>query len=248
MEGRIIMANPDHPSPSERIVAGLAKLSVVLRHEAWRVSGGRGLTPTQSQILAVLAGSPDGMGVKEVSRRLAVTIATASESISALVHKGLVCKTVAQTDRRAVVLRLTEAGRREVRLGEPWQASMLEAVRSLPESEQAGMLRGLIGMIRSLQARGSVPTARMCVECTYFRPHEYPGTPKPHHCQFIDAPIGDVDLRLDCKDMQRAPAEVRSRLWEVFVNGSPLDGQGPGERRSPSKPRHHVHSSKGIRS
>jgi hypothetical protein len=114
---------------------------------------------------------------------------------------------------------------------------MVDAVESLPEAERAGLLRGLIGMIRSLQERGAVPTARMCVDCRYFRPNEYPGMAKAHHCGYIDSPIGDSDLRIDCGEMEPVGNELASRLWSVFVNGQPLDHQGPGRRRSPSKSR-----------
>ncbi|MCL4221924.1 MAG: MarR family winged helix-turn-helix transcriptional regulator [Phycisphaerales bacterium] len=222
---------------SDRILAGLSKLSLVMRHESWRAAGQRGLTPTQAQILSILAGSANPIGPKEVARQMAITLGTASEAISSLVSKGLVRKATSETDGRAVVLSLTKPGVREAATASAWPASMVEAIDALPESERTGLLRGLIGMIRTLQEQGAVPTARMCVGCTYFRPNEYPDTPKPHHCLLIDAPIANSDLRIDCPEMEPAAEEVRPKLWSVFVNGQPLDNQGPGHRRSPSKSR-----------
>ena len=232
------------PDTADRIVAGLSKISLVLRHEAWRSSGGRGLTPTQSQILSILAGSIDPTGVKEVARQTAITMGTASEAVSSLVAKGLVRKQPSGSDGRAVVLSLTITGARAAAAAAEWPASMVEAVESLPEAERAGLLRGLIGMIRSLQERGAVPTARMCVGCTHFRPNEYPEAAKAHHCLLIGAPIGDSDLRIDCAEMEPVGNELATRLWSVFVNGQPLDHHGPGRRRSPSKSRQTIHISK----
>ncbi|MBX3364589.1 MAG: winged helix-turn-helix transcriptional regulator [Phycisphaeraceae bacterium] len=218
-------------------MAGFAKIALVMRHEAWRSAGRRGLTPTQAQILSVLGSAREPIGLTEVASRMAISLATASEALSSLVSKGLVRKSRSEADARAIVLTLTRQGIRESSKAGEWPDSMLEAARSLPEQERAALLRGLIGMIRELQERGSIPTARMCVGCTYFRPNEYPGAPRPHHCLLIDAPIADADLRIDCAEMEPAEADLRPRLWNVFVNGTPLDHAGPGRRRSPSESR-----------
>ncbi len=227
--------SPAHaPTTAQRVVAGLSKVALVFRHAQWAASRERGLTPTQAQILAVVAGNrePRGMGVKAVAAQMAVTMATASEAVGALVEKGLLRKETDEADGRAVVLTLTARGGREAARASEWPGAIVEAVDAMPESERATLLRGLVGMVRSMQERGMVPTARMCVECRYFRPNEHPGQAKPHHCQFIGAPIGDADLRLDCAEMEPtgndADTPTRARLWEVFVNGQPLDQYGPG--------------------
>lgn len=229
--------DPTDLTAPDRIMAGLAKIALVMRHEAWRASGERGLTPTQSQILAVINGNTEPVGIKEVARQLAVGMGTASEAVSALAAKGLVEKTPSEDDGRAVVLALTGRGRRQAAAAAEWPEGMLDAIASLPEREQAGLLRGLVGMVRSLQESGRVPTARMCVGCRFFRPNEYPGLARAHHCLFIGAPIGDADLRLDCTEMEPTDRGAAPRLWSVFLNGEALDPDGPGRRRSPSKSR-----------
>lgn len=211
---------------AERVLAGLAKVSMVMRQESWRSSGDRGLTPTQAQVLAVLSGSREAMGIKAVAQHLAVTMATASEAVSTLVEKGLVEKTRDERDGRAIVLALTDSGEREARLTGQWPDAMRSAVDGLPTGEQAALLRGLIGMIRTLEEQGAIPTTRMCVGCRFFRPNEYAGRAKPHHCALIDSPIGNEDLRLECPEMEPVGAGGRKRLWQVFLEGRPL-GDGP---------------------
>jgi hypothetical protein len=39
---------------------------------------------------------------------------------------------------------------------------------------------------------------------------------RPHHCAFVDAPVGDGELRLDCPDHATAPAEQAEETWRVF--------------------------------
>ncbi len=242
-ESRRTPQPPDQTA--ERIVAGLSKIALAFRHAQWTASGRSGLTPTQSQILSIVAAGPPGnpgqpatMGVKAVAEHLAVTVATASEAVGTLVDKGLLRKRPDATDGRAVVLTLTVRGKREAASaaaggegGSGWTSAIVAAVGDMPGAERSLLLRGLVGMVRSMQARGMVPTSRMCVECTHFRPNEYPGKPKSHHCLYIDGPIGDADLRIDCAEMQPAGAPERERLWEVFVNGQPLDRHGPGRAR-----------------
>jgi hypothetical protein len=48
--------------------------------------------------------------------------------------------------------------------------------------------------------------------CSYFRPNGHRGA-APHHCDFIDALMGDQDLRLDCGEHAEAPPALRETLW-----------------------------------
>jgi hypothetical protein len=78
-------------------------------------------------------------------------------------------------------------------------------------------------MIRTLQERGRIPVARMCVSCRYFQPFRYPDPDRPHHCAFVDAPFGDGELRLDCPDHAAAPAEQAARTWRTFRASASTD-------------------------
>lgn len=230
---------PPSPSTSRlpqdlpaRVAAGLAKIALVYRHEAWRASGERGLTPTQSQILATIAGATRPIGIKSIAEALAITMGTVSAAVSTLVEKGLVRKERSASDARAIVLELTPEGERRADAAAAWPDTVLDAAAALPDRDQAGLIRGLVGLIRALQDRGSVPTSRMCVNCRFFRPNVYPGQQRAHHCMYIDEPIGDADLRVECQEMEPAPDDLRPRLWQVFLEGRPFD-DSEGERLTP---------------
>lgn len=213
---------------ASQVATGLAKLALVFRHEAWQATGEHGLSPTQAQILAVIAGSLAPVGLSGVAEQLAITAGTASAAISTLVEKRLIEKRRSRQDGRAITLRLTARGRRIASTAAEWPGTVLSAAAALPDRDQAGLVRGLVALIRELQEKGAVPTSRMCVGCKYFRPNEYPGERKKHHCQYIDAPIGDSDLRVDCAEMEPISAELAPRLWRVFVEGRPLEHDGHG--------------------
>jgi DNA-binding MarR family transcriptional regulator len=209
------------PLPSEqplarRVTTGLAKVGLALKQQAWAEAGGRGLTPTQGQVLALLRASPAGLRLGVLAEQLGVTAATTSDSVAALHRKGLVAKLPMTGDGRAVLVRLTPAGIREAAAAAAWPDFLLEAVDELPPDEQAAFLRGLVTMIRTLQERGRIPVARMCVSCRFFQPFRHPDADRPHHCAFVDAPFGDGELRLDCPDHAAAPAEQAARTWQAF--------------------------------
>lgn len=205
------------------LATGLAKIGLVLRHQAWQVAQDAGLTPTQSQVLASIGSTPEGwLSVSEIARHLAVTQPTASDAVAALERKRLVVRSRSSDDARVVRVKLTAMGRRRAHEGADWPDALLSAIGELDPAEQGAFLKGLIKMIRSLQEKGQIPTARMCATCTYFRPHAHPGTQAPHHCAYVDAPLRDTDLRLDCGEHEQASDAARPRLWQLFIEGRPL--------------------------
>jgi DNA-binding MarR family transcriptional regulator len=205
-----------------KVTSGLAKVGIAMRHHAWAESGPRGLNPTQGQLLALLrAAGGVGLRVSELAERLAIAPATVSDSVTALARKRLVAKERDPTDARAVVVFLTSLGQSEAQAAAGWPDVLLEAVGMLEPVEQATLYRALIKMVRSLQLRGRIPVSGMCVTCRFFQPNTYPGTAAPHHCALVDAPFGDVQLRLDCPEHQAAASDDAERAWAGLAGGQP---------------------------
>jgi DNA-binding MarR family transcriptional regulator len=204
---------------ASRVVTALNKLALVLRWGAWQQSGRHGLHPTQAQIVTLLAARPKGMRLRDLAAALGVTPATTSDSVAALLRKGLVDKSPAPGDARAVVVTVTPDGLREAAEISTWPDAMLAAVDDLDVAEQGVLLRVLVKMIRSLQERQAIPAARMCVTCQFFDPYAHPGSDRPHHCRFVDAPFGDAELRVDCLDHVAAAPARQAELWARFAGG-----------------------------
>jgi DNA-binding MarR family transcriptional regulator len=205
----------------DHIAAGLGKVAVALRSQAWEGGTARGLTPTQGQILVLLSERGGaGMRLNEVAQALCITAATASDAVASLAEKSLLAKQRSVDDHRALVIRLTAAGRREAASTAGWIDVVKTGVRSLTPEEQAVFLRGLTKVIRSLQDQGVISVARMCASCTYFQPYVHADTSKPHHCGFVDRPMGDAHLRIDCAEFVPGSYAEGARRWDVFVSGS----------------------------
>ena len=188
-------------STEQSILIGLSKVSLALKSQSWQDAGAYGVSPTQSQILALLqAKGSKGMRLSEVAAGLAVTPATASDAVRVLDLKGLVLKMRSAEDARAISIVLTPQGQQVAERTSCWSDLLLGAVDELSEPEQTVFLGGLTKMIRKLQESGQIPIAKMCVTCRFFQPNIYPDGDKPHHCDFVNASFGDRDLRIECPD------------------------------------------------
>ncbi len=205
-------------APARKLVAGLAKLGLAIRSQAWQEASRSGLTPTQGQMLGLLAASEGPQRLSHLAAELGVTAATASESLSALVDKGLASKRPDPDDRRAVAIALTRKGREEAAKAAEWPDFLLAGARALSSVEQEVFLRGVLKMIRDLQERGFIAPSRLCLTCVHFRPFAHPGDKAPHHCAFVDAPFGGGDLRLDCADHAPAPDAQADAAWRRFCS------------------------------
>jgi DNA-binding MarR family transcriptional regulator len=197
-----------------RIAQGLGKIGLALRHKSWESGGEQGLTPTQAQILTLVVQAP--RRPSDVADHLALTRPTVSNSVAALVAKGLVEKHADSEDARATWLHPTRAGRRRAAATESWTDFLASAADALTPAERESFYAGLVAMIRTLQERGAVPLSGMCTSCVHFEPNAHPGAEAPHHCRFVDAPLAASDLRLDCPDQERASEERRAETWERF--------------------------------
>lgn len=198
-----------------RVTSGLAKISMAIRHAAWRQGHQHALTPTQGEALLQLERSP-GSTLGELADALGVRASTASEAVDALEAKGLAQKNRRPEDRRQLALQLTTAGRKMTSEVALWPDFLAQVVEDLDPDEQAQLMRLLQRMIRKLQVRGQVPITRMCATCVHFKPWRHEDPDSPHHCGYVDLPFGDRDLRLDCSDHSEAPEADAEDLWRRF--------------------------------
>jgi len=219
--------------PREQLLAGLSKLGLVLRNEV-RNGSERSLRPAQAQVLALLHETSGEPRVSDVSTWMGVTLASASETVSALAEKGLVRKAPCSSDARATRLHLTAAGEREAERKQDWPDLLLSSVGQLDEREQGAFLRGLTKIIVSVQEQRRIPVTKMCVTCTYFRPHVYEGA-RPHHCDLVDARFGDLELRIECAEHVAADESSAAQARRAMgVRGSPEESSS-GQRAPASK-------------
>ncbi len=175
----------------------LERLSAFARQEAWRAAEVEGLTPTQADVLRLIADRPGGVRPTFAAAFVGVSQPTGSDSIAALERKGLVERCADLRDGRASLLRATRAGRALVRR---WTNSYAAIVNALSAADREALLGAALNAIRSLQSQGAIPAQRMCFTCANFIENAQPGTATPHHCQLLGVPLRIAELRVDCPE------------------------------------------------
>ena len=206
----------DSSDPTRQLAGGLERIGTYLRSAGWQGAEACGLTPTQADILTLLA-RRGPLRLQAVAAELGVTRPTASDAVTTLVGKGHLEKHRDARDARGIVLHLTTTGRRLAKSAEGWPADLTAELETLPEAERAAMLHGLTRVIRGLQQRGAIPVQRMCATCRFFRPNTHDDPARPHHCAFVDEAFGDARLRLDCNEHDAATAPDAAAAWERFT-------------------------------
>lgn len=213
----------DHAIESEPIVArlrdGFDRIAFVLRADMWAAAGEAGLNPTQAQVLGLLARRPAGLRPKDVAAHLSISAPSIADTLAALVRKGLVRRNADPNDARSAIVRATPEGARLGARLDRAASQVSDALAALPPKAQQDLLTAQIALIRELQAAGAIPLQRMCVTCRHFRPHAHPHAARPHHCAFVDAAIGEPDLRLDCGEHEAADPVARIANWNSVANG-----------------------------
>lgn len=209
------------PGIIDRIGDGFARVATAMRTEAWTAADVIGLNPTQLQILIFLVGRGKvGMRVKQIAAYLGVSQPTATDSINALTRKGFVEKLADPSDARAVAVAATAEGEAAVRRAGMIASATHDAFAALSTLEQEDLLFHLVKIIRTLQASGAIPEQRMCVNCRYFQPNAYPDPKAPHHCAFVNAAIGQGDLRIDCGEYETADPSSQTAAWTSLNRGA----------------------------
>lgn len=202
---------------SQRIANGIARLGVAMRHQSWQLAGTRGLTPTQGQVLSVLAGASEPLRLGAVVEALALTAATVSECVNVLAEKDLIKKVRDPQDGRAVRLSLTPQGRREAARACQWCDFLSAAMASLRPEELAVMLRCLTVTMHELQGREQLPPQRMCLNCRHFQPNVGNGNGSSHRCDHFDMSFGDAGLQIDCQKHEPAEGPAAQQIWQTFI-------------------------------
>lgn len=216
----ITLLNPKSPEPiTVQVVAGLERIGLAMKSRTWRREGRSGLGPLQRQVLAVLQSHPKHIAqVSQIAEELAVRLPTASEAVATLERKRLVRRRRSKSDGRVVTVELSAKGLRACSGNPHKPGALVTATATLSPREQAAMLTALIKLIKSLQDQGEISVARMCVSCRYFRPNQYDDPAKPHHCDYVNAPLGDMTLRVNCPEHESAPKGQADAAWTAFSN------------------------------
>ncbi|MDJ1159531.1 MarR family winged helix-turn-helix transcriptional regulator [Chelatococcus sp. SYSU_G07232] len=181
---------PDHARHLAETVERLARLVRAREHES-------ALNPAQWEALRYLArcnrfsNTPGAL-----TRYLAATKGTVSQTLIALERKGLVRKEPDPASGRSVRLFLTETGERL--LADDPLGLLAEAAATLAGPMLAGTATGLGMLLAATIARNGGRPFGVCRTCRFFRPEAPEGA--PHFCGLLLVPLSERDSLSICQE------------------------------------------------
>lgn len=187
------------------LVAALERVGHALRVQLRAHAARAGLSVMQAQLLMRITAAEDAQRhSSQLAEWFDVRLPTVTDSVTALVRKGLVERRPVKGDGRRFRLHATRRGEQVAQQLEHWDADIRAELEALQTPANGLTIDGLLQLIGRLQHAGVITVARTCATCRFFRPEEHPGTQTPHHCALLDEPLGPATLRLDCPDHQTA--------------------------------------------
>ncbi|TJY43218.1 MarR family transcriptional regulator [Cohnella pontilimi] len=130
----------EEQNPIVRISNSLRELNQTFFQTTRREAEACGTTQIQHLVLRLLKQYPM-IGLNELSELMHTGASTASGVVDRLVHAGLIERDRLETDRRAVVLKLSPEGERLVEVTSERLLDRLSPLLSLPEEDVDQLLR-----------------------------------------------------------------------------------------------------------
>lgn len=196
-------------SQRAKIIAGIERLSTIFRSALWEEAKHYNLSPLQVQILLFISFHDAGQcRITSIAKEFAVTKATVSDAVKALLGKGLLEKYGTQ-DARGFFLSLTLEGKKCAGKLSGISDFFSASLANIPQNEINKIWEGMLLLIGHLQKNSVIP-ARMCFSCQHFGKNHPSGA--PHYCHFLQKPLEISDIRIDCPEYY--PTELPFPLAE----------------------------------
>lgn len=177
-----------------KIVVALERISEAFRVLLWQESKDNALSPIQNQILIFLLFHPaEKCRVGYLAQEFNMTKATISDAIKVLLQKNLVEKQNDLQDSRSFSLLLTEGGKAFAQKSAAFAQAIEKPLYQLSDDNKATVLLSLLNVIEKLNQEGIITIQRMCFSCRF-----YQNTEGGHYCRFLEKPLKNSELRVDC--------------------------------------------------
>lgn len=120
---------------------------------------GAGISATQFMTLNLLPTEGEGLPIGELARRMNLKAATVAKTVDSLEARQMVRRTRSASDKRVVMVQMTEAGAElQNAANGQFQAQIEQLFRSMQPQERDGLILGLESLVRTA-AQQSGPVA-----------------------------------------------------------------------------------------
>ncbi len=192
--------NPENQQKdiSNKIVTGLERISEVFKVLLWDKAKLVGLSPIQIQILIFVAyHKPALCNVSHLAKEFNVTKPTISDAVRILDKKELITKDYSASDSRRYTIILSETGKKVVEETGDFADPLKNQVAQLGAEENESLFKSLSTLIFKLNQSGLLTVQRTCFGCKYHQKNY-----DSHHCNLLQKPLANKEIRLDCSEFE----------------------------------------------
>ncbi|MEM7548441.1 MAG: MarR family winged helix-turn-helix transcriptional regulator [Bacteroidota bacterium] len=192
--------NEQQENLGSKIIIGLEKISEAFKAMLWEHAKVVGLSPIQIQVLIFLAYHNEKLcNVSYLSKEFNVTKPTMSDAVKVIHEKKLISKTPSSVDSRSYSIQLTRKGKKIVDETEHFTSPLKKQLENTSSSEQKNLFESITKLIYGLNKTGVISVQRTCFGCSFY----YKNGEK-HYCTFLQKPLSDSEIRLDCPEYEVA--------------------------------------------
>ncbi len=192
--------NPTHQENdlSNKIVAGLERVSEAFKVLLWEKAKLLGLSPIQIQILIfVNYHKLEFCNVSHLAKEFNVTKPTISDAVRVLLHKALIEKVYPSSDSRRYAIQLSDSGKRIVLETENFAHPLKKQLNHINKDDLESTFITLSKLIYKLNKIGVLTVQRTCYACKF-----YGKTNEQHYCNLLKKTLQDSEIRIDCPEFE----------------------------------------------
>lgn len=192
--------NPNHQetSISNKIVAGLERISEAFKVLLWKKAKLLGLSPIQIQILIFINYHKiEFCNVSHLAKEFNVTKPTISDAVKVLVNKGFIEKVFSTSDSRSYSIQLSGSGKAIVFETENFAHPLKKQLNDIENDDLEQTFKTLSQLIYKLNQIGVLTVQRTCYACKFYRKND-----NHHFCNLLEKELLNSEIRIDCAEFE----------------------------------------------
>jgi len=184
-------------SITARVALALIRTGTATMTKETLAARSEGLPALQASLLIRIYSSPrDQCTVGALAESLGLTPPTISDSLKALVRKGLVDRRRSAKDGRVVFFNTTHRGRDVARRLGQWARPVEASIAEMSREDQGELMKLLTKILHDRVEEGIPIPEAMCVSCENFKMESWQDG--VYRCEGLDRELDPFSLKTDC--------------------------------------------------
>lgn len=184
---------------SNKIVAGLERISEAFKVLLWEKAKSLGLSPIQIQILIFVAYHKEAFcNVSHLAKEFNLTKPTISDAVRILDKKALIIKDFSSNDSRSYSIQLSAAGKKIVQETENFADTLKKHLQDNTKADLESVFSTLSKLIYQLNQTGILTVQRTCYACKF---HSH--IKNKDYCNLLDKELLNSEIRIDCSEFEK---------------------------------------------